>query len=68
MDRGNVWESNMTVNSLLIKDRSGQDAKTSADVAPKRKNYSSIHSQFLAKTSAEISDFFEAENQKFKKK
>ena len=58
----------MTVKSLLIKDSSVQEAKTFANAAPYVRNLNSIHSQFLAKTSAEIRCFFEAENQKFKKK
>ena len=58
----------MTVKSSLIKDSSVQEAKTFADAAPNMRNLNSIHSQFLAKTSAEIKRFFEAGNQKFKKK
>ena len=58
----------MTVKSSLIKDSSVQEAKIVADAAPNMRNPNSIRSQFLAKTSAEISDFFEAGNQKFKKK
>jgi hypothetical protein len=58
----------MTVNSLPNKAVSVQEAKILTDAAPIMRNPSSIYSQFLAKTSAEISDFFEAGNQKFKKK
>ena len=58
----------MTVKSLLIKDSSIQEAKILTDAAPNMRNPSSIYSQFLAKTSAEIIDFFEAGNQKSKKK
>ena len=58
----------MTVNSLPNKAVSVQEAKILTDAAPNMTNPSSIYSQFLAKTSAEISDFFEAGNQKFKKK
>ena len=58
----------MTVKSLLIKDSSVQEAKILADAAPNMRNPNSIHSQFLAKTSADISYFFEAGNQKSKKK
>lgn len=58
----------MTVNSLPNKAVSVQEAKILTDAAPNMRNPSSIYSQFLAKTSAEISDFFEAGNQKFKKK
>ena len=58
----------MTVKSLLNKGVSVQESKILTDAAPNMMNPSSIYSQFLAKTSAEISDFFEAGNQKFKKK
>ena len=58
----------MTVKSLLIKDSNVQEAKILTDAAPNMRNPSSIYSQFLTKTSAEISDFFEAGNKKFKKK
>ena len=58
----------MTVNSLPNKAVSVQEAKILTDAAPNMRNPSSIYSQFLAKTSAEISDFFEVGNQKFKKK
>jgi len=58
----------MTVNSLPNKAVSVQESKILTDAAPNMRNPSSIYSQFLAKTSAEISDFFEAGNQKFKKK
>ncbi len=58
----------MTVNSLPNKAVSVQEAKILTDAAPNMRNPSYIYSQFLAKTSAEISDFFEAGNQKFKKK
>ena len=58
----------MAVKPLLIKDSSVQEAKIVADAAPNMWNLNSIQSQFLAKTSAEISDFFEAGHQKFKKK
>ena len=58
----------MTVKSLLNKGVSVQESKILTDAAPNMRNPSSIYSQFLAKTSAEISDFFEAGNQKFKKK
>ena len=58
----------MTVNSLPNKAVSVQEAKILTDAAPNMRNPSSIYSQFLAKTSAEIRCFFEAENQKFKKK
>ena len=58
----------MTVNSLPNKAVSVRESKILTDAAPNMRNPSSIYSQFLAKTSAEISDFFEAGNQKFKKK
>ena len=58
----------MTVKSLLIKDSSVQEAKILADATPNMRNPNSIPSEFLAKTSADISDFFEAGNQEFKKK
>ena len=58
----------MAVKSLLNKGVSVQESKFLADAAPNMRNPNSIYSQFLAKTSAEISDFFEAGNQKFKKK
>ena len=58
----------MTVKSLLIKDSSVQEAKILADAASNMRNPNSIHSQFLARTTADIRDFFEAGNQAFKKK
>ena len=58
----------MTVKSLLIKDSNVQEAKILADAAPNMRNPNSIPSLFLAKTSADISNFFEAGNQKVKKK
>ena len=58
----------MTVKSLLNKGVSGQESKFLADAAPNRRSPNSIYSQFLEKTCAEISDFFEAGNQAFKKK
>ena len=53
----------MTVKSLVNKGVSVQESKFLADAAPNMRNPNSIYSQFLAKTSAEISDFFEAGNQ-----
>ena len=58
----------MTVKSLLIKDSSVEEAKILDDADPNMRKPNSIHSQFLAKTSAVISDFFEAGNQETKKK
>lgn len=58
----------MTVKTLPTNNSSVQEAKIVADAAPNMRNPNSIRSQFLAKTSAEISDFFEVGNQKFKKK
>ena len=58
----------MTVKSLLNKDVSVQESKILNYAAPNMRNPNSIYSQFLAKTCAEISDFFEEEIQKFKKK
>ena len=58
----------MTVKSLLIKDSSVQEAKILADADSNMRNPNSIPSQFLARTSADIRDFFQAGNQAFKKK
>ncbi len=58
----------MTVKSLLIKDSNVQEAKILTDAVPNMRNPNSIPSQFLARTTADIRDFFEAGNQAFKKK
>ena len=58
----------MTVKSLPNKGVSVQESKFLADAASNMRNPNSIYSQFLEKTCAEISDFFEAGNQKSKKK
>ena len=58
----------MTVKSLVNKGVSVQESKFLADATPNMRNPNSIYSQFLAITCAEISDFFEEEIQKFKKK
>ena len=58
----------MLVKPLLVKASRVQKAKILDDATPNLKNYNSFHSQLLAKTSADISDFFKAGNQEFKKK
>ena len=58
----------MIVKPLLVKVSNVQEAKILGDPTPNLKNSHSFHSDFLAKTSAEISDFFKVENQEFKKK
>ena len=58
----------MTVKSLLNKGVSVQESKILTDAAPNMRNPNSIPSQFLARTSADIRDFFQAGNQAFKKK
>ena len=58
----------MIVKPLLTKASRVQEAKILGDATPNLRNSNSFHSQFLAKTSVDISDFFKAGNQKFKKK
>ena len=58
----------MLVKPLLVKAGRVREAKILGDATSNLRNYNSFHSQMLAKTSADIRDFFKAGNQEFKKK
>ena len=58
----------MLVKPLLVKASRVQEATILGGATPNLRNYNSFHSQLLAKTSADISDFFKTGNQECKKK